>query len=319
MKKIIGSLLFCGAAFAFGSNVDWPQKTKLGYVENLNYVSENYKTTPSYREMAENNYNVVVVSFLTVEGTNVGFFDNQWNYGGYAPYTDKQAFISAVDDFHNSRDGAKVLVSTGGWENQWKPDVSQVDLVANNIVNFLAEHHLDGIDFDLEKDANSSAELLQPVISKMKDLAQQRSSEFPYGFFVTAAPHLKKPIGWAGATAPFMDVVVLKDNQGHSLFDVVMPQAYNNDDLGEKTELDNFKYIKEELPNDVKIVILKPGNPAMEHSAVGYKHPSKLKPELQAIKDDQFVGVGFWTAAADKYTEDKSTRKWRMFDVFDID
>lgn len=326
-KSRLICLLLCSMSITYGATTKWPDISKVGYYENLNYSGENNKTTPTIQEMSDHHYNVVVTAFATVNNTDVRFYDNKYNNSGYAPYADKKAFVEAIDKFHNDADMNKALIAVGGWPNLWFPGNADNVELAKNMVDFAAENHEDGYEFDLENGAEAYPTRLQQIISEMKKEAKRRSEDFPNGFFISAAPQLKPTyhtpptfLNWAQANGDFADAQKLKDYDGNPLFDIVMVQLYNMSkglkDYG-KSLSNSLSAIDDDLAQKAIVILLKPTSIEMEGpwaqtqienqdpdhpDTIGYITPESMKEQVAGLLDNrEFRGIGFWSPAGDKY------------------
>lgn len=144
----------------------------IGYYGNSgNAVSE----IPIFRDIHPN-YNIVIITFASIDSTGKVTLDIQGPYEHDLPgmKTDIASWKQHTDPFSRPR---KVLVSIGGQNGQWPAGLS-AEVVEAGLASFMSEYGLDGLDIDLEGQAVAAATSLIPVI---KSLVSS-------GMLVTAAP-----------------------------------------------------------------------------------------------------------------------------------
>ena len=151
-------------------------------------------------------YNILILTFANFgKDTDKLQFEMQGPYEndpGLATFkSDIKAWKAKSDPFGRQR---KVLFSIGGQNGHWPDDLSAAQ-VESEIMSFVKEYDLDGLDVDLEGGSVTSAGTLLDVIKKLR---QQ-------GYLVTAAPEAAQaPLN---AYAPLL-----------AELDWVQPQFYNN-------------------------------------------------------------------------------------------
>ncbi|KEI35178.1 chitinase [Francisella sp. W12-1067] len=206
---------------------NWPERVMAGYWGT--WTNGQSSNLASYMESFGDYYNVILPGFLLVKGTTVNNF---------ADAVILENFVDGVDRLHKK--GALVIASVGGANTSvWAPDLNNVDTLAKNIVNFLAENHLDGLDFDLEGSSIDGSEAwtesMQDLIAKMRENAEARADDFPRGFFITSAPQtyedkgVEPAIYWTDSQAkPFAAMLNPEACGGKVCFDAILIQNYNN-------------------------------------------------------------------------------------------
>ncbi|QIV95311.1 chitinase [Allofrancisella inopinata] len=206
---------------------NWPERVMAGYWGT--WTNGQSSNLASYMESFGDYYNVILPGFLLVKGTTVNNF---------ADAVILENFVDGVDRLHKK--GALVIASVGGANTSvWAPDLNNVDTLAKNIVNFLAENHLDGLDFDLEGSSIDGSEAwtesMQDLIAKMRENAEARADDFPRGFFITSAPQtyedkgVEPAIYWTDSQAkPFAAMLNPEACGGNVCFDALLIQNYNN-------------------------------------------------------------------------------------------
>lgn len=211
---------------------EFPAKVVGGYTTTWD------KKIPNLNDMADEGYNVAVLAFAKVDGTKVGLFDD--------------AKIGTGNDVtwkfdYQAKDAPLVIMSFGGinYENTWKPDLSDQGIkeIAKNTVNFLAENHLNGVDFDLELtspgiddqnvsvvDGKQTYPKITALISAIRKEANIRKNDFPGGFYITAAPQTSgNDLYWAASgNKSFDSMLDPKACDGNTCFDALFVQNYNS-------------------------------------------------------------------------------------------
>jgi chitinase len=141
---------------------------------NVIYFNDTLNGTISLADIVSLPYTDVILCFLLVDGNlNVygdgGAFDG--NTGNLSNPGDVQALQNA---------GKNVLVSFGGDPGTfptpaWENCAQNVDLLVNNIVNFVKENNLNGVDIDYEDDAGFTGayEGVQFLVALTSGLAAQ--------------------------------------------------------------------------------------------------------------------------------------------------
>jgi chitinase len=149
------------------------------------------------------NYNIVIITFASVDSTGAITLDIQGPYEKDLPAmaADIVTWKKQPDPFGRSR---KVLVSIGGQNGRWPAGLS-ADVLEASLSSFMKQYNLDGLDIDLEGQTVSAATSLIPVI---KSLVTQ-------GLTVTAAPEAAQY-----SLVAYQDIL--------SYLSWVHPQFYNN-------------------------------------------------------------------------------------------
>jgi len=192
-----------------------------GYLSNSYGIGRSVYTTIS--EAAQAGYNTQVIAFAELNNEKpLQFYGDQ-----FLAYTSWQTFSacpSAAATLKNDIANAKknyglkyVLVSVGGANSTL--DLSgnpNPKIVAQNVINFLDQYDLDGIDFDVEQKLDPV--LLQSILQNIKTLRPN--------VIITAAPQANM----SGNAVQFVTTSTYTDyNQSIAagLFDFIWLQAYN--------------------------------------------------------------------------------------------
>lgn len=185
------------------------------------------------------NYNMLVVAFGTINGSEVGMVLNcgdSMPEGCFLPsvvwYPDpptwKPTFKNSVDFAHSK--GAKVLLSVGGANNTFKPGTTTPAVLAQSIVAYLTSLDLDGIDFDLENMSSTdfpgtATERQQYLVDLITQIKQINNS-----ILITSAPQINPVQGPSGVQVQFVNTgsdTVYNQAISNNLFDYIFAQAYN--------------------------------------------------------------------------------------------
>lgn len=151
-------------------------------------------------------YNILILTFANFDKNSnkltfemQGPYENDTNLSQYKK--DIKSWKSKTDPFGRQR---KVLFSIGGQNGHW-PESLSASQVESEIMGFLQEYDLDGLDVDLEGSSVASANTLIDVIKKLRK----------QGYLVTGAPEAAQtPLNAYASIIP--------------LLDWVHPQFYNN-------------------------------------------------------------------------------------------
>ncbi|WP_191092401.1 glycosyl hydrolase family 18 protein [Francisella sp. XLW-1] len=295
----------------------WPEKSMVGYWGTWTW-GQSPELVEKLSDFADY-YNVIIPGFLKVSGTDVqGFYDP----------VNPEYLSQAIAKVHAK--GALFIASTGGLTNTWNPTLSNDNTVlAENIVNYLAENNMDGFDFDLEgssiKGTATWQNQIKDVISKMREYAEsdKMKDKFPRGFYITAAPQTYIDTGvpaniyWTatgGAYNIFKDMLPTDACGGNVCFDALLIQNYNNKapDWTNEAPTLSMKIASDSLKTanntKTKIVIGDDFAPS-EHS---YATPEELKAayttgdsEGSALNSyDNFSGFMIWSLGQNPSTID---------------
>ena len=213
--------------------------------------------------------------------------------------------------------GAKVLLSFGGGSNDkktWNPDLSQPAAAADNLVAFLAEHGMNGVDFDLEAGMPKDPDYLKTFITELRLKAAELSSSFPHGIIITGAPQLNNEgqFEWnrsALETASINGLLPSDACGKDRCFDALSIQNYNNSPTTTSVAYDDiYKQMSSKQNNGVTKIVI--GVLATSDAGGGYIEPGTVKDGISTILSkstaSQFGGIMVWTASLD-YT---STTSW---------
>ena len=179
MKNLITKVSICIISTTFGmvsdsalalnssqSNIFPPKnniantqsKLMVGYLESWGDISIN--------QAAQSGYNTIVLGFGTINGANVGIFDNSFTPDNINGQLD---INKLKEDITNAnKNGARVLLSFGGANNTYKPNNVNVNTLAQNMVNFAKSAGFQGFDFDLE--INTDGTYLSNLITAIKKI-----------------------------------------------------------------------------------------------------------------------------------------------------
>ncbi len=239
-------------------------------------------------QAATDGYNMVIFGFAKISGTTVSFF----NASSENVLKEKLAQAKA--------NGMKALVSFGGQVNTFAPgDLTpdQVATLAGNVVNFVKNNGLDGVDFDIEVKTNP--EMLFNLLNDIKSLDPS--------IITTAAPQINDG-----------KLVTTGDNQDYQqaiqagLFNYLFLQEYNTPPQNEASYISSiYPTIKAQVPSNTKIVTGEP-TAAVAAGATSIYHPTagqtlttpevtaQMLPELKKINtDSQYGGVMGWSLNVD--------------------
>lgn len=289
-----------------------PSTIYVGYWSNLNTNDSGNKSNPTLAATARAGYNVIPVAFGVIKGTTVSFYDNGWNNKGYGVDIDQAGFWSDVHAAHQA--GGIVLLSFGGGSNNkfsWDPDMNNAAGAADNVVTFLANNYLDGMDFDIEAGMSQDPDYLKAFIGELRKKAASMNGSFPNGFYVTGSPQLVNgsQIQWNGGQPSGINPLLSStacDNQ--ACFDSLNIQNYNNGTSLPLSVSDAYKITLKQLNdngNNGKTTI-NIGYPATINDGAGYVLPETISSQLQSVVGGpQFGGIMVWTASTD-YTDQNS-------------
>jgi len=233
-------------------------------------------------------YNMVIFGFAKITGTNIDFYDAS------SASVLKQQLIAA------KAYNMKVLVSVGGQANTFNPgdlDSTEIAQLANNVVNFIHNNQLDGIDLDIE--VQTDPNLILNLLRNIKSLDQ--------GILLTAAPQINNG-----------ELVTTGNNQDYQaaindgLFDYLFLQEYNTPPQNEMSYISSiYPIIKAQVPSNTKIVTGQP-TAAVAAGGMSIYHPNttttldtqdvtaQMLAELKKINQDaQYAGVMGWSLNVD--------------------
>ncbi len=263
----------------------------VGYLESWGNMT--------FTEAAKSGYNVLVMAFGTVNGTDVNIFNSRFN-----PSPTPEALTEDIANAKKS--GAKeILFSVGGGNNTYNPGNASPDDLAEALINFIKPLGFTGIDFDLEieGDADYLDSLCEGIKSKdpsLKITAAPQINQGPHGtdlFYVSTGSHMM-----------YNKAITNKR------FDYLFVQDYNNQwpSLNGLTERDipfiseAFNNLKKCTPVETGITI---GLPACKKAAGTSIFESPGTPEsiYQAVaaqyreikNDKQFAGAMCWSINLD--------------------
>lgn len=239
------------------------------YTANINLALQNYLVgywadwgTPSLSYTASNaGYNMLVIAFGAINGVTA-------NLGGMGPFTgNPSGFVADIDTAKQANPDLKILLSFGGANNSYKPgnlSDDQVQQLATSINSIVTTNHLDGVDFDIEK--NSSTHLLHTLIQDLRKLNP--------GIIISGAPQLNKgadgnfEIVSTGQThEPYYNASESAPYPSLGDFDYLFVQEYNTDHVGENDPAlisESFKTLQTFMPANTRVMI---GEPSTWRSA----------------------------------------------------
>lgn len=233
-------------------------------------------------------YNMVIFGFAKISGTSIDFYDSS------SENVLKQKLNEA------KQNGMKVLISVGGQVNTFNPgslDSSQINELATNIVNFLKNNQLDGIDFDIE--VKTDPDLILNLLKAIKSIDQN--------ILTSAAPQINNgQLVTTGTNQDYQAAI----NEG--LFNYLFLQEYNTPPQNDITYISSiYPIIKGQVPANTKIVTGQP-TAAVAAGTMSIYYPNgtdkldtqevtaKMLPELKKIyQDSQFGGVMGWSMNVD--------------------
>lgn len=278
-------------------------------------------TRVNIEQAKKDGYNVMVVAFGEVYGTNIGFdaFDNS---------ASKTSSQTAVDKIRNAEDnGIKVLLAVGGVPNTFHPgvkqgqpdpkifgkDMSQADIasLANNIVKFLKKYNMSGIVYSIKK--YTSPNFINDLSAKIKEIDPN--------MVVAAEPEINNYKLVTTGRSNDYDEALQNGN-----IDYLFVQEYNSFKESDPNFIsDSYSKIVEnsQIPAKTKIVINEPTNAVSGGTNTIY-HPDAnatdyltteeavelMLPQLEKLKfKPRFAGVVGWSLntdyAADLYGDSK--------------
>jgi len=296
-------------------SITLPNPMYIGYWSGLNTNNEKTEKNPTMLQIAQAGYNVIPIAFGRIRGTTVDLYDNNFNNRGYGVDINKSQFIADIKAAQAN--GAKVLLSFGGGSNDkktWNPDLSQPAAAADNLVAFLAEHGMNGVDFDLEAGMPKDPDYLKTFITELRLKAAELSSSFPHGIIITGAPQLNNEgqFEWnrsALETASINGLLPSDACGKDRCFDALSIQNYNNSPTTTSVAYDDiYKQMSSKQNNGVTKIVI--GVLATSDAGGGYIEPGTVKDGISTILSkstaSQFGGIMVWTASLD-YT---STTSW---------
>jgi len=235
----------------------------------------------------EDGYNMVVFGFASIKDAEINF------------YGDSQALTQQKIKEAKAQ-GMKVLVSVGGMNNTFQPGSADLSTLATNIVKFINDNQLDGIDFDIE--VQTDPEIILNLLTSIRHLSPS--------ILITAAPQINDGV-----------LVTTEKNTDYNkaieagLFDYLFLQEYNTGSVQNQISYISSIYntIKQQVPSNTKIVTGEP-TAAVGAGPHSIYYPSStnttpysttevtvlMLPELKKImNDDQFGGVMGWSLNLD--------------------
>ena len=213
MKKSILTAITAGLVgliclpFTSLAEGNYNQDLHVGYWEGWGNVT--------FQQAVDANYNVIVLSFGKVDGTNV-------SYNEYGPYGTLGDLKKAIKETKENNPNIKFILSFGGANNTFNPNGENVKTVAQNMVNYVKELGIDGIDLDLE--IHLTQDYLNNLCSNIKKTDPN--------ILLTAAPQVNALNGneisfvTSGHNADYKKAI----NSGY--FDYLFLQFYNNNGFG---------------------------------------------------------------------------------------
>ncbi|AIT09475.1 chitinase [Candidatus Francisella endociliophora] len=277
-------------------------------------------TTRVDMQKAKNDgYNVVIVAFGEVYGTDIGF------------YTSSDADISsqtAVDKIRRAeKAGMKVLLAVGGVPNTFHPGVKRgeeapkifgkgmsqadVDTLANNIVTFLHKYKMKGIVYSIKKFVSPS--FINDLSAKIK--------EIDHDLAIVAEPEVNNYRLVTTGRSNDYDTAIQNGN-----IDYLFIQEYNSFMESDPNFIaDSYSKIIEnsKIPLTTKVVVDEPTNSVSGGTNTIY-HPQAnatesltteeavglMLPQLEKLKfKPRFAGMAGWSLntdyAADLYGDSK--------------
>ncbi|WP_119328572.1 glycoside hydrolase family 18 protein [Cysteiniphilum halobium] len=290
MKKtlslFLGSLL-ATHAFALTAN----NKVIAGY---LDVTATGSALQVNMKEAASDGYNMVIFGFAKVNGTVVSSYDQA------AGTTMKEKLAQA------KAAGMQTIISFGGASNTFNPgilDSTQIETLAQNMVDFVKVNGFDGIDFDLE--IKTDPIMLRDLVEDIKRIDQN--------IMLTAAPQINNnALVTTGSNEDYQAAVATGD------FTYLFLQEYNTIPENNINFISNSFYdIKQQVPSTTKLVIGEP-TAAVAASNISLFHSGKetlTTPEVTAkmlnqLKkinmDPQYGGVMGWSLNVDYAPSDFS-------------
>ncbi|MEY8714545.1 glycoside hydrolase family 18 protein [Francisella philomiragia] len=213
-KTIITSLLIASSAIAFAnssvpsntSSTNSSNRVMAGYID---VAAMGAASNVDFSQVAKDGYNKVIISFATIDANNQIFFDP--SYSEFAVQKVQEAKAA----------GLKVLVSVGGENNTYTPNGTDAKGLAQNIVNFLNEYGLDGIDFDIEivETATNNGTYLRDVIANIKDIDNSK--------LIVIAPQINNDKLVSTGNDEFYAPLFNATNKVLDLVDYIYVQNYN--------------------------------------------------------------------------------------------
>ncbi len=259
---------------------------KVGYLESWGNIT--------FTEAAEAGYDTLVMAFGTIDGSVVDIYD-----GKFLPSPTPELLTQDIAEAKR-RGAKKVLFSVGGQNNTYNPGESSAADVATSVVNFANKYGFNGIDFDLEIEADGIylESLCHEIRQKRPDL------------LITAAPQVNQGdhetdiyIVSTGNFNPYQQALENK------YFDYLFIQAYNNPwpTIDGKTQIDvgfisaSFINLKNSIPRETLITIGEPASKEAAGTSV-YNGPDggegvydKIAEQYDLIRsDEQFGGFMVW-------------------------
>ncbi len=159
----------------------WPDQAIVGYVRGYDapWPSQPATTTAMIKTAAEKGYNVFVYAFAGQKPDGEPFLVN---------FLDSMLkdLPNQLNVIHNHNGIA--LLSIGGAENYFDPDLTgdKARLAGQKMGQFLADHHFDGLDIDVEHpNATATDENLTNYINAMRATFKEKTGKHLY---LTAAP-----------------------------------------------------------------------------------------------------------------------------------
>lgn len=201
----------------------WPDQAIVGYVRGYDapWPSQPATTTAMIKTAAEKGYNVFVYAFAGQKPDGEPFLVN---------FLDSMLkdLPNQLNVIHNHNGIA--LLSIGGAENYFDPDLTgdKARLAGQKMGQFLADHHFDGLDIDVEHpNATATDENLTNYINAMRATFKEKTGKHLY---LTAAPQISGWYGsgqWASGSAKFAEQMYTQEFMQHANFDAVFIQTYN--------------------------------------------------------------------------------------------
>ena len=213
------------------------------------YLSTGYMgpQSPNYvtiGQAADVGYNVVILAFGVLDSSQKMSWVNNTAMGVMAydgartgSACAESAIAAMISDIktHKANGSLKyVLLSLGGQNDTFKQPIgsAQINLAAQNVVNFLNQYYLDGVDFDLENKLTDPAQL---------DLFIKALKALKPGIIISAPPQVNTVDICGGSGEPICTLeqkrnigyVTTAHNQDYNIaiesgdFDYLWIQAYN--------------------------------------------------------------------------------------------
>lgn len=205
----------------------------VGYLTNSYGIGNSIYTTIS--QAAQAGYNVVVVAFAVLQNTTpMTWYGNQ-----FLAYTSWQTFSACpaavnvvVNDIQNAKKlyGLKyALASVGGQNSTFSmtnTSPTAILQMAQNVVSFVNQYGLDGIDFDIEQqvDGNSFAALVQAIRNAKPGIIISAAPQA----FSTSQPTVTTDVAFVttGSSTDY-NAAFQAQTTGNILFNFLWLQAYN--------------------------------------------------------------------------------------------